>query len=430
MQSYRELLELIESMDLDDSDFELPSFFSMPKPPPPIFQGVSYTPPAPRTPFSPQLADKPLPSPPSDDDTKEEPSSQENEQAAQQHPNDEYIIEPAPEYQKGWDDDMSALEQAKEPVAVAPPPAPSPSLDLPTGSAYQPDDWADGNPESEPDDSNDPEPESALPEFDESGWSDAGSIDGLPPLDAPPHISKKRRVIALIANAMVFVVFFTILAGVLAFVFANDSDRAIFGYRMFHVASDSMAPVPQPDGTLLPDGFRRHDAIIVRIADAHQVQVGDIVTLCRGETQYPLTHRVTYVLDNFYDETGIGFITRGDGNSYSDPPSGGSQLLGIKVASIPRIGHVFYFAQNRVALTIFLCTGLMVGVFVLFIMSLRKPSEPDETNKPSRRRKKPEEAPAPAPASEPLLAEPWDIQADNHTATNDWTAHPVFAHRR
>jgi len=228
---------------------------------------------------------------------------------------------------------------------------------------------------------------------------------------APPQ---KRSTLSWVANALVILVFATIVGGTVLFIFANNADMSIFGYRLFHVISDSMAPTPQADGTVLPGAFRENDAIIVRVADAQQIEVGDIITICREvDGNPPLTHRVTYVFSNFADETGIGFLTRGDSNTYSDPQVGGSRLIGVKVARIPGIGHLFSFVQNNTALTIGICVLIIAGVFVLFLLSLRKSaSEP----------KGPKDPP-PSSGDDPFTQEddPWVI------TNGDWTKHPAFA---
>jgi len=430
MQSYRELFELIDKMEFDDGEFELPSFFSMPAPPPPIYQKVDQ--PVARQHFPPPRADRIFPAPPeeSEQNADDLPSSTEElpevEAApAVPHPYDSYpeitmdppqplfkpqVLKPPSPYKQEWDEDLSALDQAKEPVAVAEPFIPTPVAE------YRPDDW----------DNNDDEPQSALPEFDEGSWVPREPAEEItaasynpPPYESQVQPAKKRIALSWIANAMVVLVFMTIIGGTVMFIFANDADMSIFGYRLFHVISDSMAPAPQADGEVLPGGFRANDAIIVRVADAHQVEAGDIITVSRGEDQPPLTHRVTHVLDNFYDDTGIGFLTRGDSNEYSDPPVGGSQLLGIKVTSIPRVGHLFTFAQNHTGLVIGICIILIASVFVLFIFSLRKAASELEKHQLEGHHQN--------------NADFWESQPNeaHHAAPqSDWTAQPAFANRR
>ena len=432
MQSYRELFELIDKMEFDDGDFELPSFFSMPAPPPPIYQKVDQ--PVARQNFPTPPNDRTFPLLPEESEQQDDSAVNEKEPVeAAPHPYDNYtepkidapqpmhklqVLKPPSPYKQAWDDDMTALDQAKEPVAVAEPFVPTPV------AVYQPDDWDDN------DDTNH-EPETALPEFDESQWTPHEPAEEITVADynPPPYESKvvppkrKRNALSWIANAMVVLVFITIIGSALLFIFANDADMSIGGYRLFHVVSDSMAPVPQPDGEILPGGFRANDAIIVRVADAHQVEVGDIVTISRGEGEAPLTHRVTHVLDNFYDETGIGFLTRGDSNTYSDPPAGGSQLLGIKVTSIPRVGHLFTFAQNNTAMVIGICIILISSVFVLFIFSLRKAAAELE-----KHQIQPHQIEGPPSTSD--FWEPPPNEPQNATPQGDWTAQPAFANRR
>ena len=427
MQSYRELFELIEKMEFDDGDFELPSFFSMPAPPPPIYQKADQ--PVARQNFPDPPADRTFPTPQEAGEQGDSPAKTPAESAP--HPYDSYtepkagaprpmmhkpqVLKPPLPYQQDWENDLTALDQAKEPVAVAEPFVPTPV------AIYQPDDW-DGD--------DNEEPQTALPEFDESQWTPHEEEITAADYNPPPYESqvappkKRRSTMSWIANAMVVLVFISIIGGAVMFIFANDADMSIFGYRLFHVVSDSMAPVPQPDGEVLPGGFRANDAIIVRVADAHQVVVGDIITVDRGENEAPLTHRVTHILDNFYDETGIGFLTRGDNNEYTDPPAGGSQLLGIKVTTIPHVGHLFTFAQNNTAIVIGICIILISSVFVLFIFSLRKAAAELEKHQIGQHRID----------GPPHTSDFWDSQPERpQNATpqgSDWTAQPAFANRR
>jgi len=181
------------------------------------------------------------------------------------------------------------------------------------------------------------------------------------PQPAPSSPTKLRHAIAWGANCMVFLVFVAMILGAVMFRISGDSGRSLFGYRVFLVTSAS-------------DDFRANDLMIARLADARRVEPGDVVTL-RREGQPPLTQSVTEILYPFDDDTGLGFVTQGD------TPIGGSQLIGVKVFTIPRLGHVLAFAENHFVLTIMICVVVLSGSFVLFVLLLRTKKPPVSQNK-------------------------------------------------
>lgn len=73
----------------------------------------------------------------------------------------------------------------------------------------------------------------------------------------------------------------------------------VLGYRIFHVASGSMEPV-----------YMTGDYILVKTADADDVQVNDIVVYDRDG--FSIVHRII-------KETEEGFIFKGDNNQIQDP---------------------------------------------------------------------------------------------------------------
>jgi len=199
------------------------------------------------------------------------------------------------------------------------------------------------------------------------------SMFGLPEAGgSAAGASKKNKIIAWAAQGMVFVVCMIMIVGSILFIFNDSPDRSLFGYRIFRVASESMTPTTQPDGTTPRGGFRVNDVIVVRIADASQVQEGDIVTLCRGEDLDPLTHRVMEIRESHWDETGVEFLTKGDNNpGFDELPAGGSNLMGIKVLAIPRIGYVLALAQRHRTVALAICVVVLVAVLALFVLLSR-----------------------------------------------------------
>ena len=104
---------------------------------------------------------------------------------------------------------------------------------------------------------------------------------------------------------------------------ADKSDgkaTSFFGYRLFVITSDSMAPT-----------FNENDMIFVKTTNDYEI--GDIITYKIDNTDIPITHRI---IEKYDDNS---FLTQGDNNSFADPsPVSKDKIIGEMVYSIPNIG--------------------------------------------------------------------------------------------
>jgi len=164
------------------------------------------------------------------------------------------------------------------------------------------------------------------------------------------------------------------IAGAVAFTYSTNPDKSFFGLRIYNVVSESMTPTVQEDGTIPKGGFRKGDAIIVKKTFPENVKRGDILTVWtdREKIGIPLTHRCVEIIDGMIDDPQLHFITKGDRNKDNDAPIPGSQLIGVKILTLPKLGTVLNFAQEYKALTILLCLGAAALVFAIFVLLSRK----------------------------------------------------------
>jgi signal peptidase I len=187
---------------------------------------------------------------------------------------------------------------------------------------------------------------------------------------AEPRDKRGRRgVLSLVLNVLVFALCVVLTGGAVAFTVSNKKDKSFFGYRFYNVLSESMTPTIQPDGTMPKGGFYTGDAIIVKLIAPENVKVDDIITYNTSSAQIddpPLTHRVVEIVRR---DNGLYFVTKGDHNATTDPELPSTALIGVKVAAIPKLGHVMRFAQKHFALTIVICVTVMGIVFVLFLLT-------------------------------------------------------------
>lgn len=96
----------------------------------------------------------------------------------------------------------------------------------------------------------------------------------------------------------------------------GDDHVSFFGYSVFEVVSNSMAPT-----------IEKKDVIVVKIGD--EIKEGDIITYKSADSF--VTHRVIEI-------NGDSFITRGDANNSKDVPVSKEDVLGTVSTTIPRLG--------------------------------------------------------------------------------------------
>lgn len=171
---------------------------------------------------------------------------------------------------------------------------------------------------------------------------------------------QRPKVLRVIFNVLFFGLCFAILAGALSFALDKNEKKAVFGYRIYSVLTDSMTP--KADSA--PGGFKRGDAIIVKITQADEVKIGDIVTFVPGNdaTAY-LTHRVVDISAHPTIEGDYLFVTRGDTNNANDPPFSSDRLIGRKVATIPKLGKILQVIKEN--LILFAVT--LAAIFLLVV---------------------------------------------------------------
>lgn len=177
---------------------------------------------------------------------------------------------------------------------------------------------------------------------------------------------KQFKAMPWIALALMSLLCVVILGGAAMTALSANSARAVAGLRVIYVTSNSMAPAA--NGNAQPGWMREGDAIIVRNIAPERISVGDVVTIDRGSQQYPLTHRVMAILENFDDPTGLGFITQGDANRSPDPHVGASQVMGVTALRLPYVGHVLSFVHENLAVSIGLSALVLFGFIPLFVL--------------------------------------------------------------
>jgi signal peptidase len=186
--------------------------------------------------------------------------------------------------------------------------------------------------------------------------------------------SSGYRVLMVVRQIFVYFLSVAIVIGALLFAANQSPTKSLFGYRYYTVLTDSMKPA-----------FVTGDMVIVKLAKAEQINVGDAITFNpSSDSEAYLTHRVTEKLPN-YEGSGVTcFRTKGDANNTEDSfLIDENRVIGTVSLAIPKLGLVVRFLQMRW----YFVVPLIVLIFVFFkLMSTylggSDEEEPQDTQPP------------------------------------------------
>lgn len=134
-----------------------------------------------------------------------------------------------------------------------------------------------------------------------------------------------------------------------------DKVPSVFGYSPLIVQSGSME-------TEIMTG----DVVFVKQTDVDSLKPQDIIAFKTGDVV--VTHRIVEVLSDGNGEK--RFITKGDANNTQDDPISASQVVGVYVSRIAKIGDLAMFMQTPVGMVCFI--GIPVILFILYDVIRRK----------------------------------------------------------
>ncbi len=141
------------------------------------------------------------------------------------------------------------------------------------------------------------------------------------------------------------------------FAINQNPQKSFFGYRFYNILTNSMNSGKK-------DGFGAGDMIIIKVTDAKDIKIGDIITFVPGNNSKSyLTHRVVEIKDKLNQNKGTFFVTKGDINNSEDPPISSTMLIGKKIFTIPFIGGILNFLRSN----IIVCLMFMI-TFISMLM--------------------------------------------------------------
>ena len=161
-------------------------------------------------------------------------------------------------------------------------------------------------------------------------------------------MDRKNKVVSAVSNIMFWVLIVTILVSAVLFANSNSKDKSIFGYRYYNVLTPSMTPT-------IPVG----SVVFVKMMKPSKLVKGDIITYSTSnDGKVVVTHRITEVI---LDDVGLRFITKGDANNVTDlNPVFAERVIGKVRLSIPYLGNVLVYMQERLGLVIGAIIALMI----------------------------------------------------------------------
>ena len=163
------------------------------------------------------------------------------------------------------------------------------------------------------------------------------------------------RVIKIIF--LILAIIILLIAGMIIYKANKYPDKVpdIFGYKPMIVLSGSME-------TSIYTG----DLVFVKMVDTSILKVNDIIAF-RNEQDKVTTHRIVEILS---DNGETYFRTKGDNNNAEDANLVKStDVEGIYVSRIPKVGKFLIFMQQPIGLAVILLIILVVGLIWLYIIN-------------------------------------------------------------
>ena len=196
-------------------------------------------------------------------------------------------------------------------------------------------------------------------------------------------MSKKvsaKKIIGAITTTLLVVAFIFALVSLASVMFQTlrGGEATLFGYKMYHVESDSMYPTLEKGDMLISKSIKNtsdHDKV------DKQVNVGDVVTFTQQVKGVVInnTHRV--IKDVYFDEE-VGeycIVTKGDNPSApTDAPLPITSLKAKMVKKTTALADIYEFlgSVSGIAIVIILPMGLLlVSTIFQLVQKIRKPAE-------------------------------------------------------
>ena len=148
----------------------------------------------------------------------------------------------------------------------------------------------------------------------------------------------------------------------------------LVGLNVYMVISPSMEPTC-PVGSVI---------WVKKISDPSTLKENDVVTF-RLTEKTTATHRIIEIKPDDTDPAGYVFITKGDNNDNKDNvPLSPSKVVGKEVVTIPYLGYVANYIQNKPG--IYYAIGTCLTIIVLLFVTDALTDDDDDENKKQKKK--------------------------------------------
>lgn len=184
-----------------------------------------------------------------------------------------------------------------------------------------------------------------------------------------------KKILSIVAKILydLLILFCILLIVIVAWQRITDSNKSVYGYRLFRIISGSMVP-----------DYNIDEIVVCKDIDVNDIKVGDVVVY-RGRIGELNNKLIMHkVVDINREDHGLIFHVKGIQNTASDPNVQSGQIVGKVVFKSQALTHVYALATSLYSSFIIVII-LVINVFISFrptrreVMKLNEPNEePDD----------------------------------------------------
>lgn len=184
-----------------------------------------------------------------------------------------------------------------------------------------------------------------------------------------------KKILSIVAKILydLLILFCILLIVIVAWQRITDSNRSVYGYRLFRIISGSMVP-----------DYNIDEIVVCKDIDVNNIKVGDVVVY-RGRIGELNNKLIMHeVIDINREDHGLIFHVKGIQNTSSDPNVQSGQIVGKVIFKSQFLTHIYSLATSLYS-SFFIVIVLVINVFVSFrprkreVMKLNEHNENDET---------------------------------------------------
>ncbi len=179
-----------------------------------------------------------------------------------------------------------------------------------------------------------------------------------------------KKILSIVAKLLYdFLILFCILLIVIvAWQRITDSNKSVYGYRLFRIISGSMVP-----------DYNIDEIVVCKDIDVNDIKVGDVVVY-RGRIGELNNKLIMHkVVDINREDYGLIFHVKGIQNTASDPNVQSGQIVGKVVFKSQTLTYVYSLATSLYS-SFFIVIVLVINVFLAFRPRKREVMQLNEYN--------------------------------------------------